>query len=156
MECMCTRAHTCTHTHTHTHTHTVIASLSLLPSPPPQVTLFLGKLNAIAPFVTMFFLVSYMVVNLACLALKVAAAPNFRPTFQIYARYTCKYNIRDSRSLQNLVAIFQGHCRPMLSLKAGGIGNMAKIGYSALAGTSSQSEWCSSKWLIWLVCREPL
>ena len=22
-------------------------------------------------------------------------------------------------------------------------------------GTSSQSEWCSSKWLIWLVCREP-
>ena len=63
---------------------------SLLPSP-PQVTLFLGKLNAIAPFVTMFFLVSYMVVNLACFALKVAAAPNFRPTFQIYARYTCKY-----------------------------------------------------------------
>lgn len=75
---------TCTHT---THAHT--ASSFLLLSP-PQVTLFLGKLNAIAPFVTMFFLVSYMVVNLACFALKVAAAPNFRPTFQIYARYTCK------------------------------------------------------------------
>ena len=84
--------HTLTHTHTHTRTHTV-ASLSPFLSPSlsfPQITLFLGKLNAIAPFVTMFFLVSYMVVNLACFALKVAAAPNFRPTFQIYARYTCK------------------------------------------------------------------
>ena len=69
----------------HVHTNTY-----LTPPHPPQVTLFLGKLNAIAPFVTMFFLVSYMVVNLACFALKVAAAPNFRPTFQIYARYTCK------------------------------------------------------------------
>ena len=78
--------------------------MSFHPLPPPsplphplfpflsfiQVTLFLGKLNTIAPFVTMFFLVSYMVVNIACFALKVAAAPNFRPTFQIYARYTCK------------------------------------------------------------------
>lgn len=53
-----------------------------------QATLFLGQLNAIAPIVTMFFLVSYCVVNLACLALKLAAAPNFRPTFQVYARYT--------------------------------------------------------------------
>ena len=43
-----------------------------------QITLFLGQLNAIAPIVTMFFLVSYCVVNLACLALKLAAAPNFR------------------------------------------------------------------------------
>ena len=33
---------------------------------------------------------------------------------------------------------------------------MVKIGYSIHAGTSSQSEGYSSKWLIWLVCREPL
>ena len=43
-----------------------------------QATLFLGQLNSIAPIVTMFFLVSYCVVNLACFALKLAAAPNFR------------------------------------------------------------------------------
>lgn len=43
-----------------------------------QATLFLGELNTIAPIVTMFFLVSYCVVNLACFALKLAAAPNFR------------------------------------------------------------------------------
>ena len=44
----------------------------------PQLTLFVGQLNAIAPLVTMFFLVSYGVVNLACFAMKVASAPNFR------------------------------------------------------------------------------
>ena len=49
----------CTHTHT-------------------QLTLFLGQFNAIAPLVTMFFLVSYGVVNLACFALKFASAVNFR------------------------------------------------------------------------------
>ncbi|XP_064392785.1 solute carrier family 12 member 9-like [Halichondria panicea] len=53
-----------------------------------QITLFLGQFNTIAPLVTMFFLVSYGVVNLACFALKFASAVNFRPTFQVYARYT--------------------------------------------------------------------
>lgn len=53
-----------------------------------QATLFLGQLNAIAPIVTMFFLVSYCVVNLACFALKLAAAPNFRYTVPCRAQTT--------------------------------------------------------------------
>ena len=60
-----------------------------------------------------------------------------------------------SRSLQNLVAVSQRYCQPVVTLKAGCIGNDSK-NWLLNPGTSSQSEGCSSKWLIWLVCREPL
>ena len=64
-------------------------------------------------------------------------------------------NFRGSWGLQNLVAISQRSWRPLLTLKAGYIGNNGKNWLLNL-GTSSQSERYSSKWLIWLVCREPL
>ena len=40
------------------------------------------------------------------------------------------YIIRGSRSLQNLVAISQKYCQPLLTIKAGVWEVMAKIGYS--------------------------
>jgi amino acid transporter len=47
----------------------------------------LGDLNAIAPVVSMFFLVSYGLVNYATWYEATAASPSFRPTFRWYHRH---------------------------------------------------------------------
>ena len=43
-----------------------------------QIVLLIGNLNNVAVLVSMFFLLSYGVTNMACFVLKVASAPNFR------------------------------------------------------------------------------
>lgn len=50
-----------------------------------QIVLLINNLNEVAKFVSMFFLLSYGITNMACFALKVASAPNFRPTFQYFS-----------------------------------------------------------------------
>jgi potassium/chloride transporter 9 len=48
-----------------------------------QVTL-LFDINQIAVFITMAFLMTFVVTNLACFLLKIASAPNFRPSFRYF------------------------------------------------------------------------
>ncbi|XP_056141208.1 solute carrier family 12 member 9 [Lampris incognitus] len=58
-----------------------------------QCVVFAGQLNAIAGLVTVFYLLAYAAVDLACLALEWASAPNFRPTFQVFSWHTCLLGI---------------------------------------------------------------
>jgi len=48
-----------------------------------QLTM-LADLNQIASFVTMTYLMTFLVMNLACFLLKIGSAPNFRPSFHFF------------------------------------------------------------------------
>ena len=50
-----------------------------------QMIIAIKELNVLAQISSVFFLLSYATVNLAALALELASAPNFRPTFRYYS-----------------------------------------------------------------------
>ena len=52
-----------------------------------QITM-LFDINQIASFITMTYLMTFFVMNLACFLLRLSSAPNFRPSFHYFNSYT--------------------------------------------------------------------
>lgn len=65
-----------------------------------QLCLF-SNINEIATFISMAFLMTFIVTNLACFLLKIASAPNFRPSFKFFDWYTAFSGLATS-----LIAMF--------------------------------------------------
>lgn len=65
-----------------------------------QLTLFFD-INQIAVFITMAYLMTFVVTNLACFLLKIASAPNFRPSFRYFNSYTAGFG-----ALAGVLAMF--------------------------------------------------
>lgn len=57
-----------------------------------QIFLF-ANINVIAAFITMAFLMTFIVTNLACLLLKLGSAPNFRPSFKYFGSRTAFFGV---------------------------------------------------------------
>jgi potassium/chloride transporter 9 len=55
--------------------------------------------------VTIFYLLAYFGVNLACLALDLASAPNFRPTFRYFTWHTALLGMISSISMTFIVSV---------------------------------------------------
>lgn len=55
-----------------------------------QVTI-LSNINQIASFVTMTYLLTFLVTNLACFLLTISSAPNFRPSFHYFNVWTAGF-----------------------------------------------------------------
>ncbi|CAN3477290.1 vacuolar cation-chloride cotransporter 1 [Diutina catenulata] len=65
-----------------------------------QVCLF-ADINQIATFITMAFLMTFIVTNMACWLLRIGSAPNFRPSFRYFSSKTAGLGV-----IMCLVAMF--------------------------------------------------
>ena len=51
--------------------------------------MMIGSLNAIAPFITNFFMISYALINFAAFVADMSGSPGWRPTWTFYNPWVC-------------------------------------------------------------------
>merc|ERR1719295_1112827 len=51
----------------------------------------IGELNAIAPLISQFFMLTYLMINLACFALTISKSPGWRPSFKYFNKWTAGF-----------------------------------------------------------------
>ncbi|XP_013148771.1 PREDICTED: solute carrier family 12 member 9 [Papilio polytes] len=64
-----------------------------------QIGIMAGSLNAIAQVNSVLFIMSYFAINLACLGLDLASAPNFRPSFKYFSWVSAALGVCGSAAL---------------------------------------------------------
>ena len=47
-----------------------------------------GELNLIAPLISQFFIIVYLIINFACFVMEISHSPGWRPSFKYFNRYT--------------------------------------------------------------------
>ena len=51
----------------------------------------IGDLNTIAPLISQFFIIVYLLINFSCFIMETSRHPGWRPTFKYFNRYTCLF-----------------------------------------------------------------
>ena len=51
----------------------------------------IGALNAIAPLISQFFMLTYLLINFSCFSLEISKSPGWRPSFKYFNKYTAGF-----------------------------------------------------------------